>query len=155
MLQQTGHKILTYRAWRRSRRASQNRKCNAVALFSSVTGPSANATFMKTTLTTPPDTRRDRNFTASSAQDSRVGYGAGRVVRAGQSGDELVQLPQSRADGLALAEVLHQEEDAEKQVEKRHLPEGQASEQQHQERQTDRDGKTHKAVHIKATPSPA
>ena len=58
--------------------------------------------------------------TAASA-DSHVGHGTGVVVL-DQAGDEVVQLPQPRADGLALAEVLYQEKEAEEQVKEGHLP---------------------------------
>ena len=62
--------------------------------------------------------------------DSRVDRRSGGVVSIGQAGDELVQLPQPGADGLAMAEVLDKEEDAEEQVEKSHLPVTYAGEQQ-------------------------
>lgn len=44
--------------------------------------------------------------------DSRIGHRAGSAVTAGQRSRELVQLPQPGADGLALAQVLHQEKQA-------------------------------------------
>jgi len=46
----------------------------------------------------------------------------GAVFCAGPGGDEVVQVPQPGADCVALAEVLHQEEDAEEQVEECHFP---------------------------------
>lgn len=54
--------------------------------------------------------------------DVRVDRRPRSVVCVGQAGDELVQIPEPGADGLAVAEVLHKEEDAEEQVKKRHLP---------------------------------
>lgn len=59
---------------------------------------------------------------AVERQHSRLDDGSSAVFLAGQSRNELIQLPQSSADCVTVTEVLHKEEQAEKRVQKSDLP---------------------------------